>query len=103
MARRDSEGDEMGTDEQLAPDPETDERRARFERAAGQGADQLAAVVDQALNGLAEEFSERAQAQMDRVLEEVGAGSPDRPDKFVRGALFGALVLAIGVVIGRSR
>lgn len=102
MARREGDGSEMGSDEQLAPDPEEDERRERFQSAARQGADQLAAVVDQSLQTLAEDFSERSQATMERLLEEVGGGSPDKPEKFVRGALFGALVLAVGVLLGRS-
>lgn len=103
MARRDADEGEMGSGEQLAADPDEDERRQRFQRAASQGADQLAAVVDQGLQSLAEEFTERSQATMERLLEEVGGGTSDKPEKFVRGAIFGAIVLAAGVLLGRRK
>lgn len=107
MARRDEVADgEMGSDENIEPDPDEEARRLRFETAARQGADQLAAVVDQGLNSLADEFDTRVFNRLKEFGEEFSdALSPDRKaskSQFVAGAVFGAFVLAAGVLLGRG-
>lgn len=96
MAREDG-GDEMGSGEQLAPDPEEDQRRARFQQAAEQGPDQLAAVVEAQIMGLAEEFEARTDRVVRSLLEgDTATGAP--PAGFVRGAAFGALLFFVSLV-----
>ena len=102
MSRRDGADDDegMGSGEQLVADPEDEERRARFEGAARQGPDQLAAVLNDQIMGLAEEFEARTERVVKGLLEGID-GSPDKPQGFIRGAIFGAIVLAAGVLLGR--
>ena len=85
-------------DEDLITDDE--DLRARARQAAEQGADQLGEVVGGAIEELAEQFT----AKMESLLSERGA--PDTtaaapPRQFVTGALFGAFVFAVGVLLGR--
>lgn len=107
MARRDADADDegMGSGENLEPEPEDGERRASFERAARAGADELAGVVEAHITGLANEFEDRVVNQLKVFGEEMGAAiqpTEKQRSQFVVGAIFGAIVLAAGVVLGRK-
>lgn len=85
-------------DEDLIPD--NDDIRGRARQAAEQGPDELAEVVGSAIDELAQQFADK----MSTLLEEHGgtAGSlPSSPRQFVAGSLFGAVVFALGVLLGR--
>lgn len=109
MAGRDAADEEagmMGSGEQIEPDPEAQARRGTFERAARAGADEFAGVVEQNILGLAEEFEARMIAQLKQFGEEFSDAlnpSERQRSQFVAGAIFGALVFAGGVLLGRRR
>lgn len=102
MSNRDADADDegMGSGETLEADPEQEARRGQFERAARAGADEFAAVVEQNISELANEFEARTERVVKGMLENID-GSPDKPNGFVRGAVFGAIVFAVGVLLGR--
>lgn len=103
----DLEDEGMGSGEQLEPDLAEQERRGRFEAAATQGVDQLAGVLSQEINALADEFDLRIA----RRFEEWSEGNPEKgmaPPGFVKGASFGALLFFVSLIaslfaVGRSR
>ena len=106
MSRRDADADDegMGSGETLEADPEDGARRASFERAARAGADELAGVVEGHITGLANEFDDRVVNQLKIFGEEIGPmlqPSEKQRSQFVVGAVFGAIVLAAGVLLGR--
>jgi hypothetical protein len=103
----DLEDEGMGSGEQLEPDLDEQARRGRFEAAATQGVDQLAGVLSQEINALADEFDLRIA----RRFEEWAGGNRElgvAPPGFVKGASFGALIFFVSLVaslfaVGRSR
>lgn len=111
MSARDRslEGDgDMGTDERFEEPADETARRESFETAARQGPDELGRLVDEQIQNLAAEFDDRVVARLKEFGEELSSAiaSPDskkRSGSFVIGAVFGALVFAAGVVLGRDR
>lgn len=96
--------DDLGSDETFAEPVEEGARVASFERAASAGPDELANVIEENIQGLASEFERRVEMVGNRILDAVaGQASPEQqPRTFVVGALFGAIVLALGVLLGRG-
>ncbi len=97
------ESDDLGSDETFAEPREEGARRASFERAAIAGPDELAGVVEENIQGLASEFEARVESVGQRIIDAVaGQAAPgQQPRTFVGGAIFGAIVFAFGVLLGR--
>lgn len=89
-------------DDNLEPDSEEDARRARFQSAADQGSDQLAAVLDDQIQGLAEEFETRVERLLNAVLDGGQSGTSTPPRQFVSGAAFGAVLFLLSLIASLS-
>lgn len=103
MADREHD-DDLGTGETFEEPIDEGARRASFERAANAGPDELAAVIEENIQGLASEFERRVEMVGNRILDAIAGQTPpgQQPRTFVSGAAFGAIVLALGVLLGRG-
>lgn len=106
-ADRDLEGDDpIGSGERFEEAEDEAARRVSFERAAAAGPDELAGVVEENLRGLADMFEDRVTRTLkDFGTELVEAVRPTNAQRsqFVSGAIFGAIVFAGGVLLGRRK
>lgn len=109
-AARDLEGDDgdMGSDERFEEPVDEAARRESLARAAAAGPDELGALVDEHIQRLATDFDDRVVERLKEfgaeIMGEIGrADSPQRSGSFIFGAVFGAIVFAGGVLLGRKR
>jgi len=103
VADREHEADDVGSDETFELGEE-DARRESIERAAAAGPDELAGVVEENLRTLADMFEDRIVRNLKdfggELTEALRPANAQR-SQFVFGAIFGAVVLAAGVLLGR--